>query len=270
MFQHKFYFSAMGKLLLQRLNMDNTWIVQIGESKVLVDPWLHGEEVDYFSWFNTQTHRTKPIEYDLVPDFDFVLITQKYPDHFHKETLLKLSPSKLIVPSSIFNKVKKLLPRAEVLKFDVILKKVFDTQINVHHFPTDRKIDPIYDSLAIEDGSQTVFISTHGHSLNDAAAKRVANLPKVSLLITPFNHYKLPVFLGGTVSPGIEGVSILMEKVKPKFVVATHDENKEATGLVSKFAKVVPSPKVAELKKLDFLKNSCLTIEDYKPRELEV
>jgi L-ascorbate metabolism protein UlaG (beta-lactamase superfamily) len=260
----------MGKLYLQRLNMDNTWVVKIGETSILIDPWLHGDEVDYFRWFNTQSHKTKPIDYASVPDFDIVLITQKYPDHFHKETLLRLSPKKLIVPGSIYKAVKKLLPEAEVVKFDLTLKSVFNTPINLHHFPTNRKIDPIYDSLVLEDGHQSVFVSTHGHAISASAADRLNRLPKVSLLITPFNRYKLPVFLGGVVSPGIEGVSHLMKKIKPKYVVATHDEDKEAKGLVSKFAKVIISPDKDELSNMDFLKNRYLAVEDYKMRELQV
>ena len=163
-----------------------------------------------------------------------------------------------------------MLPEAEVLKFESVLENVFETTLNLHHFPTSRKIDPIYDSFAIEDGEQTVFVSTHGHSISDRATKRLEELPKVSLLISPFNHYKLPVFLGGVVSPGMEGVSHLMEKINPKYVVATHDEDKEAKGLVSKFAKVVTSPGKDELSKMDFLKNRYLAVEDYKMKELQV
>ena len=260
----------MGKLCLQRLNMDNSWVVNIGGASVLIDPWLHGEEVDYFKWFNTQRHRTQPIDYASVPEYDMVLITQKYPDHFHKETLLRLKPNKLIVPSSIYKAVRLLLPEAKVLQFDSVLENVFATTLNLHHFPTSRKIDPIYDSFAIEDGEQTVFVSTHGHSINDRAARRLEELPKVSLLISPFNRYKLPVFLGGVVSPGMAGVSHLMETIKPRYVVATHDEDKVARGLVSKFAKVVTSPDKEELRKMEFLKNRYLAVEDYKMRELQV
>ena len=77
---------------LKRLNMDNSWSISLGGQRLLIDPWLHGVEVDYFAWFNKQWHRTPPIAYEDVQDFDAVLITQKYPDHFHPETLLRLKP----------------------------------------------------------------------------------------------------------------------------------------------------------------------------------
>jgi L-ascorbate metabolism protein UlaG (beta-lactamase superfamily) len=46
---------------IQRLNMDNSWRLEFGGKSVLIDPWLMGVEVDYFSWFNTQWHKTAPV-----------------------------------------------------------------------------------------------------------------------------------------------------------------------------------------------------------------
>ena len=76
---------------LQRLNLDTSLFLEIGGWRVVIDPWLEGTEVDFFSWFNTQWHRTSPIPFHEIPEFDTVLITQKYPDHFHLQTLKKLA-----------------------------------------------------------------------------------------------------------------------------------------------------------------------------------
>ena len=43
-------------MLLQRLNMDNSWFLDLGGCRLLIDPWLEGQEVDYFPWFNTQRY----------------------------------------------------------------------------------------------------------------------------------------------------------------------------------------------------------------------
>ena len=56
--------------------MDNSWCLGLGGKRFLIDPWLEGVEVDYFSWFNTQWHRTPPLSYSELPAFDAVLITQ--------------------------------------------------------------------------------------------------------------------------------------------------------------------------------------------------
>ena len=93
---------------LQRLNMDNSWFVEFSGLKMLIDPWLEGTEVDFFSWFNTQWHRTTPLNYNQLPVFDIVLITQKYPDHFHATTMKKLSPKSIIAPKSLQKKAGKI------------------------------------------------------------------------------------------------------------------------------------------------------------------
>ncbi len=93
-------------IYFQRLNMDNSFFIEMSGWKILIDPWLEGTEVDYFEWFNMQWHRTPPLPYSDIPDFDTVLITQKYPDHFHIKTLKKLAPKHIIGPKSLENKLK--------------------------------------------------------------------------------------------------------------------------------------------------------------------
>ena len=98
--------------------MDNSFILEIGDWKILVDPWLEGTEVDYFGWFNTQWHRTPPMPIEQVPDYDTVLITQKYPDHFNSETLRKLRPDHIIAPKSLNKKLGKILPGSKIDALD--------------------------------------------------------------------------------------------------------------------------------------------------------
>ena len=86
---------------IQRLNMDNSFFVEINGWKLLIDPWLEGTEVDFFPWFNTQWHRTPPLPYEELPAYDTVLITQKYPDHYHEKTLKKLNPGQIFLLSQL-------------------------------------------------------------------------------------------------------------------------------------------------------------------------
>ena len=246
---------------IQRLNMDNSWYLEMEGLKLLIDPWLEGTEIDFFPWFNTQWHRTKPIDYSNLPAFDAVLITQKYPDHFHKETLLKINPSLLIVPQSIEKSVQKLLPKAEVI---VLNKKnqVFEKNgVKISFYPTSRKIDPIYDAFLISDGQDAVFVASHGYFLPDSA--RLENT-KVKLLICPFNEFQLPFYLGGTISPGLKGLLHLNERLNPSQIVATHDEDKHAKGIVIKTAKITRNSAV-ELRKMEQFKDKILEINDYHP-----
>lgn len=136
---------------IQRLNMDNTWFLEFDGMKLLIDPWLEGTEVDFFPWFNTQWHRTKPMDYANLPEYDAVLITQKYPDHFHKETLKKLKPALLIVPASIEKSIRKLLPDSTVVALGKKLAVFEKNGVEIKFYPSGRMIDPIYDAFLISD-----------------------------------------------------------------------------------------------------------------------
>ncbi|NLR90125.1 MULTISPECIES: MBL fold metallo-hydrolase [Flammeovirga] len=248
---------------LQRLNMDNSWFLEFDGLRILVDPWLEGTEVDFFTWFNTQWHRTAPVPYNELPAFDVVLITQKYPDHFHHQTLEKLQPKLVIGPDSIQKDLMKLLPNTEFHALNKKQTKVNVKGIDVHFLPTRRWIDPIYDAIVLSNGNESVYFMTHGFTLDQAHQEQLKEVGDCSLLVTPFNLYKLPFFLGGVVSPGIKGVEHLCETIQPKVVVPTHDEDKYAKGIVSKFAKIKrATPK--ELNKYTWLKDRYQAFSDYK------
>lgn len=246
---------------IQRLNMDNSWLLQLKGLRLLVDPWLEGVEIDFFRWFNMQWHKTQPLPYNQLPFYDAVLITQKYPDHFHQATLKRLAPKRIIAPASIELKLMKLFPSSEIM---ALSKKRTSCTINdteIQFFPTQRRIDPIYDAYCISDDEEAIFLAPHGY-----AADRINAWPDrpVKLLICPFNHYELPALLGGTVSPGIEGLVKLTNKISPRFVVGTHDEDKHASGLVSKLAKIRRT-QPADLNTIEGLAGLVLDVPDYQP-----
>ena len=231
--------------------------------RILVDPWLEGTEVDFFGWFNTQWHKTAPMAYKDLPYFDTVLVTQKYPDHFHAETLRRLEPKHIIAPKSLEHKLKKLLPKAAIegLSFnhDISVKN----SCKITFMATSRKMDPVYDAFIIDNGVESVFIATHGFHLKSKDLDKMKQVSPCQLLITPFNYYKLPFFLGGIVSPGLDGVKHLCDHIEPNKVIATHDEDKHAKGIVSMFAKIKRPSSSIEIMSYPWLKNRYLEVSDY-------
>jgi L-ascorbate metabolism protein UlaG (beta-lactamase superfamily) len=248
--------------------MDNSWSIEFAGLKILIDPWLIGEEIDFFSWFNTQWHKTKPVSPAAVGSFDLILITQKYPDHFHKETLKLLNPPHIICPASIKASIQTLLPNCEVQSFNKGIQKVLNTELNIHFLPTSRKIDPIYDALILENEKQSIFVATHGFTAHEKWKAKISSLPPIHLLLSPFDHYQLPFFLGGTVAPGIEGLKQLVKNINPQYVIATHDEDKHAKGLVQAFAKITKPPSIEKLNQDPVLQDKIRNINNYETLEL--
>jgi L-ascorbate metabolism protein UlaG (beta-lactamase superfamily) len=250
---------------IQRLNMDNSWLLTMDTCRLLIDPWLMGVEVDFFPWFNTQWHKTAPIALAEIPEYDAVLITQKYPDHFHQETLKKLRPKKIIAPKSIEKKLRGILPESEIIGLDKQNSLTEVAGVKIQFMNTARKIDPIYDAFLLDNGKKSVFLATHGFSPSSEQVKQITQASPCALLVNPFNHYELPVFLGGVVSPGLEGVEQLCQLLQPDKIVATHDEDKHAKGLVTKFAKITPAGTEHELAQLPWLSNRIIHLSDYQP-----
>ncbi len=253
---------------LQRLNMDTSLFLELGGWKVLIDPWLEGTEVDFFGWFNTQWHRTAPMAFDDLPEFDAVLITQKYPDHFHLQTLKKLSPSHIIAPKSLEKKIRKNLPEASLVVLDADHSKAEIGEVRLTFLPTRRKVDPIYDAFLLDDGKASVFLAPHGYQFDDQSRSLVEQASPCGLLVTPFNAYELPFFLGGTVSPGLDGVEHLCEVLQPKKVMAVHDEDKHAKGLVPKLAKITRPSSAKALRELPWLGDRYLELNNYHRIEI--
>lgn len=254
-------------MTIQRLNMDNTWYIEIDGLRILTDAWLEGEEIDYFAWFNKQWHRTKPVSYAEVPAYDVVLITQKYPDHFHPLTLKKLQPAKLIVPYTIAAKVRKLLPDAEVIALGKDQMKYTMQGVTFNWLPTRRPIDPIYDAVYITGKTEAVFLASHGFKMDEKHLQQINKALPLKLLISPYNLYQLPALLGGTVSPGVDGLKHLNTTLQPQHLVATHDEDKHAEGIITRFAKVVRISK-NDLQQYPELYAKCLDMDHYKPVSL--
>jgi hypothetical protein len=245
---------------IQRLNMDNSWYFAINGLGLLVDPWLEGEEVDFFRWFNTQWHRTPPLRVEDVPAHDLVLVTQKYPDHFHRQTLLRLNPRRVVGPASIERELRRLLPSAEIISLGKDRPRVEFGGVSIQWYPSTRPFGPVYEAFAISDQQETVFIAPHGYI--PGKGWKAPETP-VKVLVSTFNDFRLPFFLGGTIAPGVEGLSRLVEKLAPARIVATHDEDKHAIGLVMKLAKV-RRISAADLGIYPQFKGRVLELDDYR------
>jgi hypothetical protein len=136
-----------------------------------------------------------------------------------------------------------------------------EKNVSVRWYPTSRKLDPIYDAFMLSDDEESIFLATHGYFISKEEVKIETPL---KLVISPFNDFQLPFYLGGTISPGLAGLKHLTEKLSPKYIVSTHDEDKHAEGLVIKMAKVKRISK-SDLEQYSIFKDKILEINHYQP-----
>ncbi|CAG0910339.1 unnamed protein product, partial [Cyprideis torosa] len=102
-------------------------------------------------------------------------------------------------------KIRKNLPKASLTLVDADNSQTRIGDVMVTYLPTRRKVDPIYDAFLLDNGKESVFLATHGYQFDDQSKRAIEEASPCELLVTPFNRYELPFFLGGTVSPGLDG-----------------------------------------------------------------
>ncbi|MCB0704026.1 MAG: MBL fold metallo-hydrolase [Saprospiraceae bacterium] len=226
---------------LQRLTLDSSWFFEWQGIRAIIDPWLVGPEIDSFSWLNKQWHQLDPVAPQLLPEFQFVLISQSYEDHCHLQTLSEIDQAIPIFASGkAYDKLRKhfrsrhisLIP--EFASGESLQYEGFKFQA-IH---PGNWLDPIYFAILITSpGGETIFYAPHGFHLKkwqqDVLAER-----DIAMLFTTFTDFRLPAIMGGHVNPGLDHARWLEQVLNPRWIVNTHDEEKRAAGLVSKLAKV--------------------------------
>jgi hypothetical protein len=247
-------------LAVRRLNMDNTWMIEVDGVRLLIDPWLIGDEVDYFSWFNTQSHKTPPLPIAEIGLFDWTIITQHYPDHFHKDTLEMIHPSNVFCPPSTKSYFTKNFTSSTIESSNELKMMINQKSFCFKRFQSKIKLSAAFDIVYIESENHTIVLAPHG--CDSTVIEQIQGLGNIDLLVTTFSLYLLPSMLGGTINPGLAGLKQTMESLNPKTVLMTHDEDKKASGLVPMLAKITKYPD-EELLQIDFLRDKYKAINDY-------
>ena len=83
----------------------NSWLIEAGGQRVLVDPWLVGDLVfGGMDWLvrgvrKDPSNPSRSVDIDIPEDIDLILLSQGLADHAHPETLARLDKSIPVVAS---------------------------------------------------------------------------------------------------------------------------------------------------------------------------
>ncbi len=229
-----------GVLSLMRLNGDTSWFVSWNDTTLAIDPWLIGAQVDGFRWFSSQSHVDATVLPADVPSCDAIVLTQPFTDHTHEATLAALGERPIVGVRAATRRVAKWFPhRAAEMhvlsKIDAGWVRVGSLRIAILR-PTGYK-PPGFNALVIaNEDNEVLLYAPHGINLR-ADDIAVLQRCKTVVLLTSLVEYRLPWWLGGVVSPGHVVAVDLVNQLSPQTVVSTHDEAKQATGLVARVAK---------------------------------
>ncbi|AFY60741.1 MBL fold metallo-hydrolase [Synechococcus sp. PCC 6312] len=206
----------------------NSWLVELDNQRILIDPWLVGPMTfglpAWLLQFTRLTSRPCPERIDLI------LLSQGLPDHTHAPSLQQLDPQiPLLCPPSASEIVQKLgFQQVTVLDHG---DRYSLGEIHVHA-TLGSPIGPLRQEngyvLKSQASGCSLYYEPHGY--HDPA---LSNFAPIDVVITPISDVNLPLL--GTIIAGKSHGLELVTAVNPQVIVPTAQPGEiQATGLLAR------------------------------------
>jgi L-ascorbate metabolism protein UlaG (beta-lactamase superfamily) len=193
----------------------NSWLIEIGGKRLLVDPWLVGSlTFNHLTWLFQGTKTTnRPIPENI----DLILLSQGLEDHAHPPTLKILDRTIPVVASPNAAKVASELGYTQIVTLPPGTRYTLDSAVEIEAVPGS-PIGP----LTIENGyiltelatGQTLYYEPHGYHSPDLKTKS-----PIDVILTPIIDLKLPLL--GPVIKGQQSAVEVCELLQPQVIIPT-------------------------------------------------
>ena len=193
----------------------NTWLVEIGGKRILIDPWLVGSLV--FGSLDWLFKGSLPTERPIPENIDVILLSQGLDDHAHPPTLKQLNRTIPVVGSASAAKVVQALGYTAVTALAHGETFRLNNQVELQATPGSPIGPKVVENgylLKELDSGLTLYYESHGFhspSLREAAP--------IDVIITPLIDLALPL-----IGPIIKGTNSALEVAKllqPQVILPT-------------------------------------------------
>ncbi|MBR8831565.1 MAG: hypothetical protein N5P05_003050 [Chroococcopsis gigantea SAG 12.99] len=192
----------------------NSWLIEIGGQRILLDPWLVDDLV--FGNLPWLFRGIKTSKRDIPDRIDLILLSQGLEDHAHPPTLKKLDKSIPVIASPGgakvakelgYTKVTPLQHGQELLLDTVKIKAVIGSPIG----PTTLENGYILTDLT---DNKSLYYEPHGYH-----SPTLKESVPIDVVITPIIDLKIPVL--GSVIKGESSALELCQWLKPQVIIPT-------------------------------------------------
>lgn len=194
---------------------NNSWLMEIAEQKILIDPWLIGDLT-----FNNLDWLFKASRFHdrSIPDnINLIILSQGLEDHAHLPTLKQLDKNIPVVASPNAAKVVEQLGYQQIITLKHGEIFTLNNQVEIKAFPGS----PIGPTL-LENGylvkdlanNSTLYYEPHGYH-----SPQIKEIAHIDVIITPIIDIALPII--GTVIKGMNSALEVAKSVKPQFMLPT-------------------------------------------------
>ncbi|MBH8551905.1 MBL fold metallo-hydrolase [Nostocaceae cyanobacterium CENA357] len=193
----------------------NSWLLEIGNQRVLIDPWLVGSlTFSNLDWLFTGS---KSQERPIPENIDLILLSQGLEDHAHPPTLKQLDHKIQVVGSPGAAKVVQELDYTAVTSLTHGESFTLNNQLEITAFPGS----PIGPTL-VENGyllkelatGLTLYYEPHGYH-----SPQVKQVAAVDVIITPIVDVALPLL--GPIIKGTNSALEVAKSLQPQVMLPT-------------------------------------------------
>ena len=194
---------------------NNSWLVEIGSKRVLIDPWLVDELVfANLDWLFKASHPTLPA---IPENIDLIILSQGWEDHAHPPTLKVLDHNIPVVASPNAAKVVQALGYTKVTALGHWEKLTFNQNLEIQATPGSLVGATLVENgYLIKDLETGLSIYYEPHGTHPPALKEVA---PVDVVITPLIDVALP--LVGSIIKGGKSALKLAQVLQPQVMLST-------------------------------------------------
>jgi len=193
----------------------NSWLIEVGGTRILLDPWLKGDLV--FGGAGWLFRGTRPHPTEIPDAIDVILLSQGLEDHAHPETLKQLDNSIPVVGSPNAASVVEEFGFAHITALAHGETHRINDRIEIHAIPGSpigpTLVENAYILKDLETG-RSLYYEPHGfHS------ESIQTYAPIDVVVTPMINLELPLL--GPIIKGRDSALKAAEWLKPQVMLPT-------------------------------------------------
>lgn len=190
----------------------NSWLIELADKRILLDPWLVGELFGSIGWLFKGKRSS---DRSIPENIDLILLSQGIEDHAHPETLKRLDRSIPVVASPSAAKVVQAIGFSSVTALKHGESYTIDQSIEIRATPGS----PLGPGTQ-ENGYLLTELPTGVTLYYEPHGNHPSALPNpIDVVITPLIDLALP--LVGPIIKGTESALDLAKQVQPQVILPT-------------------------------------------------
>ncbi|HLO84277.1 MAG TPA: MBL fold metallo-hydrolase [Nostocaceae cyanobacterium] len=215
---------------------NNSWLLELGGQRILLDPWLVGlltfNLLNNWDWLLKGSRKSdRPIPENI----DLILLSQSLEDHAHPATLKQLDRNIPVVASVNAGKIVQQLGYTEVTVLNHHHSFTLNNQVEITAFPgTTLGPGVVENGYVVKELGTNATIYYEPHGYHSPQLKQIA---PVDVIITPIQELALPLI--GPILRGMHSSLTVAQWLQPRLMLPTAGEGDTLLeGLLTTFLQV--------------------------------